>query len=863
MKKIFVVIISIILSLTLFGCKSDGEIIFCEENPEASECVEIIYPEKDSDELISLLNTYSLRELEIDFDNAIRIYNNYSPKIFADEEKIGLMKETQKALLEDGMNELEFFRILSPIISSIKCGHSGIMLSDDTYQNINEQGKFFGLDVRIISDEIIVVDNSLNSDISVGAKITKINGMDAEDIINKMIDNQISDGDNETAKYHRINENFRLWYYLHIDASSYHVVEYKEEGVDYSKVITLESLTNEEIYHGDRYGEWNPYIATYSDNYALLDMNSFYPFGEYTIDAYIAFIDNFFETVNDNEIDNVILDVRDNGGGDPVVSSYLFSYLAKESQPYFSDSVPDYYNGLQTDVPLNEPHFDGNLYTIMDGGSASSTGHILALLKYQDIGVFVGEESGSSYLATDSSQEYSLYYTGLNLRMSREVWDVAVTDIELGRGIMPDYEYELALSDYLSENDELLLYTISLIEESDNFGIYDNTKISLGGNHSAMITDDGKLFMWGGNLYGQLGNETNIDSNIPIDITEHFNLNENEIITSVSLGHFHSAALTSDGRMFIWGYGNNGELGNMQTEHSNVPIDITDRFYLQQNETIKEISLGAHHSAMLTSTGRVFTWGVNNSGQLGNNTIRSRNYPLEINNWIELDEGEIVQSIELGYLYSTLITSENRLFTWGENVAGQLGDGTTTSRLTPHDITDNFNLHNQESIKTVSTGFLNTLVLTSENRIFSWGANTHGSVGDGTTTSRSLPVDITDKFTLYNGEFIFSVSSGAEVASCITNKGNLFVWGKNNDSELGDGTKTNRLLPYYNNSSFNLDTEEVITDIFWGFKHSIVITSDDVIYIWGKNTNGQLGTGNLTSQDNPINFVNGYNIILP
>lgn len=233
-------------------------------------------------------------------------------------------------------------------------------------------------------------------------------------------------------------------------------------------------------------------------------------------------------------------------------------------------------------------------------------------------------------------------------------------------------------------------------EENENLATYENPKVSLGGNHSAMISEDGKLFMWGGNLYGQLGNETNIDSNIPVDITEHFNLNENEIIISVSLSRFGSAALTSDGRMFIWGYGNNGELGNMQYEHSNVPIDITNSFNLQQNESIKEISLGAHHSAILTSNGRVFTWGANNSGQLGNNTNTSRNYPLEINNWIELDEGEIVQSIELGYLHSTLVTSKNRLFTWGDNMSGQLGDGTTTSRSIPHDITDNFNLHNQE-----------------------------------------------------------------------------------------------------------------------------------------------------------------------
>lgn len=418
----------------------------------------------EEDQVFADLESFSLTDLLSDFDYVVSKYENQSPKLFTDVDSTDLIINEQREKLEEGMNEFEFLRVLAPIIASINCAHSGIYLSDSTYDNVRDNGKFIALDMRIIDDEIIVIDNSLESEVRVGSKIVSINGFSSSDIITILKDCTPSDGQNQTTKYGRINENFRASFYMYIDATDSHILEYIEPDSDLIHTIRSEAKTSDEINSLYSNNDWFPYTAEYHGTYAILDMNSFQPFGEQTIASYQNFIENFFQTVETEGIQNVILDVRDNGGGDPMVTSFLFNYLAKEEQPYFSSTVPSYYSGLQSNVPFNEPHFDGNLFTIMNGLSGSSTGHLLALLKFQDIGVFVGEESGASNVVTDSTVGYTLWNTKLNYRLSQQIWDVAVSGLTEGRGIMPDYEYKLTLSDYLSNEDELLLYTIGLID---------------------------------------------------------------------------------------------------------------------------------------------------------------------------------------------------------------------------------------------------------------------------------------------------------------------------------------------------------------------------------------------------------------
>jgi alpha-tubulin suppressor-like RCC1 family protein len=141
--------------------------------------------------------------------------------------------------------------------------------------------------------------------------------------------------------------------------------------------------------------------------------------------------------------------------------------------------------------------------------------------------------------------------------------------------------------------------------------------------------------------------------------------------------------------MFTWGGSNNGQLGDGTTINKSIPTNITSRFSLSQGETISAIALGSTHSSALTSIGRVFTWGRNTEGQLGDATTLSRSTPIDITSRISLVQGETISSIVLGSTHSLVLTSNVRMFTWGGNVYGQVGDGTTTNRSTPITLSSN------------------------------------------------------------------------------------------------------------------------------------------------------------------------------
>ena len=187
-------------------------------------------------------------------------------------------------------------------------------------------------------------------------------------------------------------------------------------------------------------------------------------------------------------------------------------------------------------------------------------------------------------------------------------------------------------------------------------------KISLGGAHSGAITEDGSLYMWGRNDYGQLGDGTKGDRSNPVKIMDH--------VRSVSLGAEHSGAITEDGSLYMWGSNSYGQLG---TNDRSKPVKIMDH--------VRSVSLGGWHSGAITEDGSLYMWGRNDDGQLGDGTKKEeRSNPVKI-----MDH---VRSVSLGEWHSGAITEDGSLYMWGSNSSGQLGDGTTTDRLTPIKIND-------------------------------------------------------------------------------------------------------------------------------------------------------------------------------
>lgn len=384
---------------------------------------------------------------------------------------------------------------------------------------------------------------------------------------------------------------------------------------------------------------------------------------------------------------------------------------------------------------------------------------------------------------------------------------------------------------------------LMLIEINDHI-----VNVVLGENHTMILTEQGRVFTWGDNQYGQLGNGNTTLSSIPKDITETFSLHEFEKIDYITSGWGHSAALTSLNRLFVWGRNDSGQLGNGTTNDQHTPQDITPLFLLAQAETFHQVVLGWGHSAALTSSGRLFMWGKNESGQLGDGSNQNTNIPLDITASLRRTIQDPIHMIALGSSHSGLLTTTGSLFTWGRNVYGQLGDGTTNSTSRPKEITQNMTLQDQEVISNISLGWGHSAVQTSLNRVFTWGFNQFGQLGNQTNDDQLRPIVLLTNNLLENNAVIQQLKLGNGHSSLLTSNQQLFTWGFNQFGQLGNNTTINENKP--TNIPIQLAPTETIKALSLGVNHSAVLTSTSRLILWGFNQYGQLGNGTTINKIN-------------
>ena len=279
--------------------------------------------------------------------------------------------------------------------------------------------------------------------------------------------------------------------------------------------------------------------------------------------------------------------------------------------------------------------------------------------------------------------------------------------------------------------------------------------LSLGDYHSGVIAQDGSLYMWGVNDFGQIGDGTTKNRYKPTKILDH--------VVSVSLGDYYSGAITQDGSLYMWGSNVYGQIGDGTTEDRYKPTKILDH--------VIAVSLGYCHSGAITQDGSLYMWGSNDSGQIGDGTTEDRYKPTKI-----LDH---VIAVSLGVSHSGAITQDGSLYMWGSNSRGGIGDGTTEVRYKPTKILDH--------VIAVSLGDDHSGAITQDGSLYMWGRNYYGEIGDGTEEDRYKPTKILDH--------VIAVSLGVGHSGAITQDGSLYMWGWNSDGQIGDGTTKARYTP--------------------------------------------------------------------
>jgi alpha-tubulin suppressor-like RCC1 family protein len=390
--------------------------------------------------------------------------------------------------------------------------------------------------------------------------------------------------------------------------------------------------------------------------------------------------------------------------------------------------------------------------------------------------------------------------------------------------------------------------------------------------HGVAIRTDGTLWAWGRNVNNQLGNGTATVSRSPVQIGSATTWKQ------AVVGPTYTVALRTDGT--LWGWGNNdyGQLGDGSTTNQATPAQMGTV------TTWQALSTGNYHTLALRTDNSVWAFGWNSDGQLGSPDAPNPLHATPTQVGTALDWA--AAAVGSDFTVATKTTGE--LLSWGENISGQLGQGSALKMILPtpapvagaatwqrgsaglrhgagirsdgslwgwgqngNGQTGQGSAFNNPPVSTpvpvsagstwqsLSAGQEFTLAIRTDGTLWAWGLNNVGQLGDGTTVTRPAPVQVgTDANWL-------RVSAGVGFALGLRTDGTLWAWGTNGNGQLGDGTTTQRLLPVPIGSA-------TWQQVAAGSAHGAALRADGTLWTWGYNGNGQLGDGTTTQRLSPV-----------
>ena len=336
--------------------------------------------------------------------------------------------------------------------------------------------------------------------------------------------------------------------------------------------------------------------------------------------------------------------------------------------------------------------------------------------------------------------------------------------------------------------------------------------------HTIALKSDGSIWSWGYNNSGELGDGTNINRLTAVqESTKSYNWKK------IDAGGWFNLAIKKDNSLWAWGNNGLSQFGDGTSDSSNIPKQISSRDW-------KDISAGKSHTLALQSNNTLWTWGSNINGQVGNNSTSIVNRPYQVaGKW---------QSISAGENYSIAIKDDQTVLSWGSNSFGQLGIGSTNTKYTPTKL-------DISGFKEIATGDYHTLAI-KDRTLFGWGMNGFGELtdnGDGTDEIHT-PKKI-------NFGIVKKMCAGANYSLAIKDNGTLWGWGNNQYAQLG----TNSFEVSLKTPTQEATKSNNWIDIDCGTVHSVGIKSNGTLWIWGSNDNGELGVGSTEKRATPTHIL--------
>ena len=345
-------------------------------------------------------------------------------------------------------------------------------------------------------------------------------------------------------------------------------------------------------------------------------------------------------------------------------------------------------------------------------------------------------------------------------------------------------------------------------------------QVSSGTDHTCGVTTDDIAYCWGEGGLGELGlGSYSSNKYRPVRVTGgHTFLN-------LTAGAGYTCGIATDRLAWCWGVNTSGELGDGTTtgRYAPVPVYGTRKW--------RSLSAGYRHTCGVTMADVAFCWGYNGDGALGDATTTTRTRPAKV--W----GGIVFVQVRAGGNHSCGWTGAGKVYCWGANDEGQLGQGNLSRRLYPVAVPY------VPAVAQVSPGGAHTCAASLDHYAWCWGRNGNGQVGDGSTTRWLSPTLVSN-----NGHKLDATAAGIFHTCAIDLDDRAYCWGANDEGQLGDGTRTQRLGPVPVSGGLRFDRISVGAV----GSHGCAVTAAGVAYCWGKNNSGELGDGTMTDRTVPV-----------
>lgn len=345
-------------------------------------------------------------------------------------------------------------------------------------------------------------------------------------------------------------------------------------------------------------------------------------------------------------------------------------------------------------------------------------------------------------------------------------------------------------------------------------------KISAGNAWTAAIDKYGRVWCWGNGGDGRLGTGSTVSALTPVSV-----IGSTKTFCHIGTGNATTAAIDKYGKIWSWGFNNSGQLGNGANVAQCTPVALAGA-----TKTFCKISLSNGQTLALDKYGRAWGWGFNAAGLIGDNSVTARNTPVSV-----AGAAKTFCEIAAGSQHALAIDKYGNTWAWGPNVnilngngieCGQLG-----AKIRPFVTTPKSIIGATKTFCSVAPGNTHCVGLDKNGRLWAWGQNTNGRIGDNTTTARYTPISV-----LGSVKTFCQITSGANYTLAIAKNGRVWSWGANNNGFLGDNSTTSRLTPVNIAGS-----TKTFCKIFAASAHSLAIEKNGRAWGWGNQQYGSLG----------------------